>query len=146
MKFEETLKSHLTAEWRSQYIVYGDLKEILEEYKSSAAACSDIDLDEKSISREYSKFKEKFFLQIESELQKVNTFFEEQLNANNRKLRQLNIEAERSKKDLLEKSLKSSSKTDKSGYVSGTKENNTTFTFNRNNENNSSAGFWNKFA
>lgn len=134
MKFEETLRSHLTAEWRSQYITYGDLKEMLEEYKTGAPR-SDADVDERLIDREYSKFKEKFFQTIESELLKVNTFFEEQLNANNRKLRQLNTEADRTKK------IQNISKS-QNGYMSASKESKTEgdtntwlYSFNRNHEN-----------
>ena len=92
MKFGENLKSHLTAEWRTQYIDYDRLKDLLEEYKLANPLDDDQindNCDYRETTINYKKFKETFFDMVENELIKVNTFFLEQLNASERKFRDL---------------------------------------------------------
>ena len=88
MKFGETLKSHLTAEWRTQYITYDKLKDLLEEYKANNPL-DDENITQREQNINYRKFREIFFDLAENELIKVNTFFLEQLNASERRARDL---------------------------------------------------------
>ena len=88
MKFGENLKSHLTAEWRTQYIDYDRLKDLLEEYKVNNPIDEE-DFNQRDRIRAYRKFKEIFFDEAEKELIKVNTFFLEQMNASERRMRDL---------------------------------------------------------
>merc|ERR1712168_225617 len=100
MKFAETLKSHLTAEWRSQYIDYDLLKDILENYKQEWNA--DVSMEDMLTTTHdkiaFTKFQEEFFGAAEHELTKIETFFMERLNASNRKLRNLQAEVAKTKK------------------------------------------------
>ena len=75
MKFGENLQGHITSEWRTQYIDYESLKEILYEFKESAP-CPD-SVDEVEIARHLKNGSETFFHETEKELQKVNLFFGE---------------------------------------------------------------------
>jgi SPX domain protein involved in polyphosphate accumulation len=87
MKFGENLQGHITSEWRTQYIDYERLKEILYEFKESAP-CPD-SVDETEIARHFKNGSECFFQEIEKELQKVNLFFGEKLNEAARRFTQL---------------------------------------------------------
>lgn len=93
MKFGESLKTHLTTEWRTQYIDYDRLKDLLEEFKlNNPDPINEEELSEQAIKekhRAYRKFKEIFFDVVENEMIKVNTFFLEQLNASERRFRDL---------------------------------------------------------
>jgi len=70
MKFGENLQSHITSEWRTQYVDYERLKEILYDWKENAP-CPD-SVDETEIARHFKNGSDVFFQDIEKELQKEN--------------------------------------------------------------------------
>ena len=61
MKFGENLQSHITHEWRTQYIDYERLKNVLYEYKEEAPAEDSVEANE--IQR-YLQQESFFFLKI----------------------------------------------------------------------------------
>ncbi|XP_043985295.1 xenotropic and polytropic retrovirus receptor 1a [Gambusia affinis] len=77
MKFAEHLSSHITPEWRKQYLRYEALKEML--YSAQDQAPSIEVADEDTVKRYYAKFEERFFQICEKELLKINTFYSEKL-------------------------------------------------------------------
>ena len=70
MKFGEQLGTHLTPEWRKQYIEYNDLKDQL--YEAMEASPS---TEGEENARYLAKVDEAFFAACEAELAKVNFFF-----------------------------------------------------------------------
>jgi hypothetical protein len=87
MKFGENLQSHITHEWRTQYIDYERLKDILYDFKENAPAEDSVEKIE--IERYLQQSSDTFFQEIEKELQKVNLFFGEKLNEAARRFTQL---------------------------------------------------------
>uniref|UniRef100_A0A3Q3EFU5 Xenotropic and polytropic retrovirus receptor 1a n=1 Tax=Labrus bergylta TaxID=56723 RepID=A0A3Q3EFU5_9LABR len=77
MKFAEHLSSHITPEWRKQYLQYEAFKEML--YAAQDQAPSIEITDEDTVKRYYAKFEERFFQTCEKELLKINTFYSEKL-------------------------------------------------------------------
>uniref|UniRef100_A0A665TLQ5 Xenotropic and polytropic retrovirus receptor 1a n=1 Tax=Echeneis naucrates TaxID=173247 RepID=A0A665TLQ5_ECHNA len=77
MKFAEHLSSHITPEWRKQYLQYEAFKEML--YAAQDQAPSVEVTDEDTVKRYYAKFEERFFQTCEKELLKINTFYSEKL-------------------------------------------------------------------
>lgn len=73
MKFGEQLASHLTPEWRKQYIDYERLKSLL--YDDMMEVPAEDDRREEHISR----LDEKFFNECDQELTKINLFFSQKL-------------------------------------------------------------------
>ncbi|XP_063729552.1 xenotropic and polytropic retrovirus receptor 1 homolog [Symsagittifera roscoffensis] len=90
MKFAAHLNDHLTPEWRTQYVAYEDLKDMLYEAQENAPP-SDIS-DEETLKKYYAKFDQKFFSKCEQELNKINMFFAEKLAEAHRKSAALHIE------------------------------------------------------
>ncbi|GAU89162.1 hypothetical protein RvY_01745-2 [Ramazzottius varieornatus] len=85
MKFGEHLISHVTPEWRTQYINYDDMKEMLTKVISHApkdigTLRQDRQPDgAEALAKYFANFDESFFHYCEGELQRVNTFFIEKL-------------------------------------------------------------------
>ncbi|KAI3389955.1 hypothetical protein SNEBB_008008 [Seison nebaliae] len=79
MKFAEHLGTHLTPEWRSQYIRYDDMKEIFYAAEKAAPISADADEDAYLKHMFYMEYDEKFFAFCEKELAKINAFFSEKL-------------------------------------------------------------------
>ncbi|XP_037326591.1 xenotropic and polytropic retrovirus receptor 1a [Pungitius pungitius] len=77
MKFAEHLSSHITPEWRKQYLQYEAFKDML--YAAQDQAPSMEVTDEDTVKRYYAKFEERFFQTCEKELLKINTFYSEKL-------------------------------------------------------------------
>ncbi|XP_034738482.1 xenotropic and polytropic retrovirus receptor 1a [Etheostoma cragini] len=77
MKFAEHLSSHITPEWRKQYLQYEAFKDML--YAAQDQAPSIEVTDEDTVKRYYAKFEERFFQTCEKELLKINTFYSEKL-------------------------------------------------------------------
>nr|XP_061790583.1 solute carrier family 53 member 1-like isoform X2 [Nerophis lumbriciformis] len=77
MKFAEHLSSHITPEWRKQYLQYEAFKDML--YAAQDQAPSTEVTDEDTVKRYYAKFEERFFQTCEKELLKINTFYSEKL-------------------------------------------------------------------
>lgn len=75
MKFGEQLASHLTPEWRKQYIRYEELKSILYDILLEAPLETDVDSRERYISQK----DESFFAECERELTKINLFFSQKI-------------------------------------------------------------------
>ncbi|XP_075249221.1 solute carrier family 53 member 1-like [Convolutriloba macropyga] len=95
MKFAAHLSAHITPEWRKQYVRYEYLKEMLY-YAQEQAPPPDIS-DEETIRRYYTKFDQKFFIQCEQELNKINMFFSEKLAEAHRKWANLHAELQLAK-------------------------------------------------
>ncbi|XP_051858992.1 xenotropic and polytropic retrovirus receptor 1 homolog isoform X1 [Drosophila albomicans] len=73
MKFGKTFESHLTPEWREQYIHYAELKAMIYEALENAPR-------QKTLALEYyQKFSLEFFAVLKEELRRVNDFFEHKL-------------------------------------------------------------------
>jgi len=92
MKFGENLQSHITHEWRTQYIDYERLKNELYQYKEEAPAEDSVEQNE--IERYLQQCSEQFFQELEKELQKINLFFGEKLNEAARRFTQLKSDVE----------------------------------------------------
>ncbi|XP_028407700.1 xenotropic and polytropic retrovirus receptor 1 homolog [Dendronephthya gigantea] len=92
MKFQEHLTSHLTPEWRVQYIQYEKMKEIL--YDALEKMPSDEEADPSIKEQYFAQFEEQFFMFCDKELEKVNTFFAEKIAEAQRKFTTLKNEAE----------------------------------------------------
>ncbi|KAK6024279.1 SPX domain protein [Ostertagia ostertagi] len=73
MKFGEQLASHLTPEWRKQYIDYEALKNLL--YDNMLEVPSEEDRREEHIAQ----MDEKFFNECDNELTKINLFFSQKI-------------------------------------------------------------------
>ena len=92
MKFAVHLNAHITPEWRTQYVAYDDLKEMLYfalEKQPNLDSASDEEM------RFYYSFEQKFFKQCEQELSKVEMFFSEKLAEAQRKAVSLQSEVTR---------------------------------------------------
>ena len=88
MKFAQTLATHVTPEWRTQYVDYDLMKEMLYEAVDampSSEAAAEGEVDDKDYDAFMAKFHQEFFTYSERELTKVNTFFSEKLSENVRK-------------------------------------------------------------
>lgn len=114
MKFGENLQGHITHEWRTQYIDYERLKDVLYEFKENAPAEDSVEKSE--IERYFQQSSESFFQEIEKELQKVNLFFGEKLNEAARRFTQLKNDVEFYQK--AEERAKSKAKTSKTNVQS----------------------------
>ncbi|KXJ10942.1 Xenotropic and polytropic retrovirus receptor 1-like [Exaiptasia diaphana] len=99
MKFTEHLTTHLTPEWRVQYIQYEKLKDVL--YAALEKMPPKEDSAVSVIKTFFNKFEDEWFQYCDEELTKINTFFSEKIAEAERKLTAL-------KKELLmtEESLK----------------------------------------
>uniref|UniRef100_A0A0N5AD05 SPX domain-containing protein n=1 Tax=Syphacia muris TaxID=451379 RepID=A0A0N5AD05_9BILA len=73
MKFGEQLSSHLTPEWRKQYIHYEELKSLLYEL------LLEMPVEEDARQQYQTQMDEKFFAQCEEELMKINLFFSQKI-------------------------------------------------------------------
>ncbi|XP_055354793.1 xenotropic and polytropic retrovirus receptor 1 homolog isoform X2 [Paramacrobiotus metropolitanus] len=99
MKFGQHLTAHVTPEWRTQYINYDDMKELLEKVPQHAPAQlggtgSEEERQQKSTDLLHFvvQFEENFFTYCDRELTKVNTFFAEKLAEAQRKFAALRSE------------------------------------------------------
>lgn len=90
MKFTEHLGAHLTPEWRSQYIRYEQLKEVL--YDGLDKMPSKDENPESVVNSHFSKFEEQWFSYCNEELEKINTFFAEKIAEAGRKFTTLKNE------------------------------------------------------
>uniref|UniRef100_A0A915PT59 SPX domain-containing protein n=1 Tax=Setaria digitata TaxID=48799 RepID=A0A915PT59_9BILA len=86
MKFGEQLSSHLTPEWRKQYIRYEALKSML--YEMMAGLPTDLEVREQYTSQ----MDEKFFAECERELTKINLFYSQKIAEAQGKFHELNAE------------------------------------------------------
>ncbi|KAI6214899.1 hypothetical protein M3Y94_00322400 [Aphelenchoides besseyi] len=84
--FGEQLASHLTPEWRKQYIRYEELKAML--YQIMLEAPTDPDVREQYVSQA----DETFFAECERELTKINLFFSQKIAESQGKYHELNAE------------------------------------------------------
>ncbi|XP_037554246.1 xenotropic and polytropic retrovirus receptor 1a [Nematolebias whitei] len=94
MKFAEHLASHITPEWRKQYLQYEAFKDML--YAAQDQAPSMEVTDEDTVKRYYAKFEERFFQTCEKELLKINTFYSEKLAEAQRRFATLQYELQSS--------------------------------------------------
>ncbi|XP_078488792.1 xenotropic and polytropic retrovirus receptor 1 homolog [Ciona intestinalis] len=99
MKFGANLQAHLTPEWRSQYIDYEVLKNMLYECKDDAPN-SEFGTSEET-DRHIALFEENFFAECDVQLTKVNTFFAEKQAEATRKFALLQSELQAHKNSLL---------------------------------------------
>ncbi|CAH1271599.1 XPR1 [Branchiostoma lanceolatum] len=90
MKFAEHLSAHITPEWRTQYIQYEMMKDLL--YEAQENAPTEEVAGTAVIQRYFAKFEEKFFVTSDKELAKINTFFSEKLAEAQRKFASLQSE------------------------------------------------------
>ncbi|XP_078686363.1 solute carrier family 53 member 1-like isoform X1 [Branchiostoma floridae x Branchiostoma belcheri] len=90
MKFAEHLSAHITPEWRTQYIQYEMMKDLL--YEAQENAPTEEVAGTAVIQRYFAKFEEKFFVTCDKELAKINTFFSEKLAEAQRKFASLQSE------------------------------------------------------
>ncbi|VDN07786.1 unnamed protein product [Thelazia callipaeda] len=95
MKFGEQLSSHLTPEWRKQYICYEGLKSLL--YEIVAELPTDLDARSQYITQ----MDEKFFAECDRELTKINLFYSQKIAEAQGKFHELNAELT-SLKEVLE--------------------------------------------
>lgn len=86
MKFGEQLSSHLTPEWRKQYIRYEALKSML--YEMMAELPTEPEIREQYISQ----MDEEFFAECERELTKINLFYSQKMAEAQGKFHELNAE------------------------------------------------------
>lgn len=92
MKFAETLASQITPEWRTQYLRYEEMKDMLYQALESApvfdadviAVGADAD-DREAYQAHIQQFQDQFFSFADRELTKINTFFSEKLSEGLRK-------------------------------------------------------------
>ncbi|XP_023160648.2 xenotropic and polytropic retrovirus receptor 1 homolog isoform X2 [Drosophila hydei] len=72
MKFDRTFESHLTNEWRQQYVNYEEMKTLLRTAVENMPNRRD-----KSVYEEYClNFQDEYFAKLNSELMRVNEFFD----------------------------------------------------------------------
>lgn len=86
MKFGEQLASHLTPEWRKQYIEYERLKDMLYEFMVEMPS------EEEQRESYISQIDEKFFNECEKELTKINLFFSQKIAEAQGKIHELQSE------------------------------------------------------
>ncbi|EDW30512.1 GL26825 [Drosophila persimilis] len=77
MKFGKTFETHLTIEWRQQYMRYTDLKTMIKQGVDGAPASDSS--QEYATAAYYQAFEEAFFFECRNELERVNNFFMEKL-------------------------------------------------------------------
>ncbi|XP_016980139.1 xenotropic and polytropic retrovirus receptor 1 homolog [Drosophila rhopaloa] len=77
MKFGKTFESHLTIEWRQQYMRYADLKALIKQGVEDAP--SPLTATDYEVQSYYRAFEETFLTALEAELTGVNNFFLEKL-------------------------------------------------------------------
>ncbi|XP_031565789.1 xenotropic and polytropic retrovirus receptor 1 homolog [Actinia tenebrosa] len=90
MKFTEHLGTHLTPEWRVQYIQYEKLKEVL--YAAFEKMPPKDETAEAVVQRFFNKFQDEWFQYCDEELSKINTFFAEKIAEAERKFTALKSE------------------------------------------------------
>ncbi|XP_053949106.1 xenotropic and polytropic retrovirus receptor 1-like [Anastrepha ludens] len=93
MRFSQKLGTFLTPEWRSQYINYELLKEMLTSAVENAPTDQS---DLRAVQSYYAIFDDRFFERCDMELQKVNTFYAEKLAEAKRKHAALKTELKKS--------------------------------------------------
>lgn len=86
MKFGEQLASHLTPEWRKQYIRYEELKSLLYDMML------EVPTEEEAREQYISQMDENFFAECERELTKINLFFSQKIAESQGKYHELNAE------------------------------------------------------
>ncbi|XP_055346141.1 xenotropic and polytropic retrovirus receptor 1-like [Paramacrobiotus metropolitanus] len=100
MKFGAQLASQLTPEWRTQYLNYDDMKEMLAqviEHAPRSFSPTNM-MEQPHMDRAsrllvyFAEFEDKFFVYCDKELTKINTFFNEKLAEAQRKLAALKME------------------------------------------------------
>uniref|UniRef100_A0A0A1XJ32 Xenotropic and polytropic retrovirus receptor 1 n=1 Tax=Zeugodacus cucurbitae TaxID=28588 RepID=A0A0A1XJ32_ZEUCU len=74
MKFQQNLQSHLTPEWRTQYIDYVFLKQMILDAVENAPPVNSAEL-----TAYYTQFQQKFYEVCDKELEKINLFYEAKL-------------------------------------------------------------------
>jgi SPX domain protein involved in polyphosphate accumulation len=86
MKFGKEIQEKLTSEWRSEYVDYRKLKNIITRFEEGKERRADIKLkmvksmmSAEIISREKERVSFEFFEAQEIQLQKVNLFFNEKV-------------------------------------------------------------------
>jgi SPX domain protein involved in polyphosphate accumulation len=86
MKFGKEIQEKLTSEWRSEYVDYRKLKNIITRFEEGKEGRADIKLkmvksmmSAEIISREKERVSLEFFEAQEIQLQKVNLFFNEKV-------------------------------------------------------------------
>jgi len=101
MKFGTNLQSLLTPEWRSQYIDYESLKDMIYHFKDELPG-------EESVTfiRHFSTIEEDFFVKCDAQLSKVNNFFAEKLAEARRRFNLLQSELETHKQALIKPNSK----------------------------------------
>ncbi|XP_070074452.1 solute carrier family 53 member 1 isoform X2 [Drosophila takahashii] len=77
MKFGKTFESHLTIEWRQQYMRYADLKALIKQGVENAP--SPLTSADYEVQAYYRAFEETFLTECQTELDGVNNFFLEKL-------------------------------------------------------------------
>ncbi|XP_060664104.1 solute carrier family 53 member 1 isoform X2 [Drosophila nasuta] len=77
MKFGKTFETHLTIEWRQQYMRYTDLKTLIRRGVDGAPTESETTPDQ--FLEYYASFEEHFFAECHHELTRVNNFFLEKM-------------------------------------------------------------------
>ena len=105
MRFSEHLGTHLTPEWRSQYVVYEEMKKFL--YAAEDKLPPDVDIDEEALRMFFAKYDDGFFIFCDKELAKVNTFFAEKLAEAVRKYNELEVEIANAGSERLQKVARS---------------------------------------
>ncbi|CAF1078303.1 unnamed protein product [Rotaria sordida] len=96
IKFGAHLATHLTPEWRSQYLQYEAMVAIL-----YAAVDRSPSHAETTRNRYFSRIDERFFAYCNKELHKINVFFGEKLSESIRRFEQLHTELNYFKKSLI---------------------------------------------
>ena len=99
MKFAKHLGTHITPEWRKQYIQYEEMKAML--YKALELAPSAEVLGEEVPKRYFACFDEAFFTFCTKELTKINAFYFEKLTAATQKFVALKSDLEGTKEKSL---------------------------------------------
>lgn len=95
MKFGQQLVTHLTPEWRKQYIRYEELKSMLYNMVLEApGAGSGEVIDSEERQRYFTQMDEKFFAECEQELTKINLFFTQKMAEAQGKFHELTHEME----------------------------------------------------
>uniref|UniRef100_A0AC35TPQ4 SPX domain-containing protein n=1 Tax=Rhabditophanes sp. KR3021 TaxID=114890 RepID=A0AC35TPQ4_9BILA len=94
MKFGEQLASHLTPEWRKQYIRYEELKSILYDIQL------EIPQEDEQKEQYIAQMDENFFAECEAENNKINLFFSQKNAEAQGKFHELNAELEQFKESI----------------------------------------------
>ncbi|KAL4002989.1 EXS family protein [Acanthocheilonema viteae] len=114
MKFGEQLSSHLTPEWRKQYIRYEALKSML--YEIMAGLPTEPEAREQYTSQ----MDEKFFAECDRELTKINLFYSQKIAEAQGKFHELNAELMAFKETLENRETQSIAKYSLSGITDST--------------------------